>query len=323
MKLTYNMIFRILQKNFTMIAGREKNYFIDNSQRIAATFDKELSTITMYYSFEKNSYEIWNHHGKVAIAFARDFNVNNKICDVICIEGLCGAYNDFYLEEDFCLETTNNSEMRYLFEKEVSLQKKFEAKSYQEKIAILEAYTGAKFSGANIEGIQLFPDSDKYALGNCGSLSSKNGIASFDICGEIEVENMKINQQRDGYDVNIINCKGQQKDTNYKDVYAFYRRKNDWNYKEGYNTAGSYETRDFTERRKNSTIDQEAIHISKVFLDAVYEKEKQSLNAKRLQMIYALNVLLNDKDLARKYVETNYAFNTRICDLKKQRIKRR
>lgn len=330
MKLTYEMIFSILNSKYGLVKGEEKDYFLDDSGRIVATIDKNL--ITMFYSFPSHSREIWNHEGNVAIAFARDFNVNGQICDILCIEGLCGACNDFSIHEDFSIDTMNNGEMRYLLDKnENPLQKQFEAMSYKERISVLESSTGAQFTGANIEGVQLFADSDKYALGNCGHLSSHNGIASFDICGVVKVDNMVVNKKYDGYDINNINFKNIQKDTNYKEIYKYYRQENDWYYdkEKGYNTAGSYETRAFTERRRYSTVDKDAIHTPKTtkivfnsILDPIYENGNQSLNAKRLQMIYTLNLLLNNKKMSTDYVSSHYNFNVRNCDMVRQRVKR-
>ncbi len=310
-----------------MVSGKKKNYFIDKEERIVATIDKNLSSITMFYSYRQHSRNIWNHHGKVAIIFARDFNVNEKCCDILCIEGLCGACNDFELYEDYYLGTTNNEEMRNLLEKEISLQNQFETKPYQEKITILETLKGAKFTGANIKGIQLFEDSEKYALGNCGFLFSKNGIAEFDICGVIKIENMVVNQQDNGYDINVINIKGTKENTNYEEIYNFYRNENDWHYKDGFNTSGSYETRAYTERRKYSTVDKEAIHIDEstlkmILLDEIYEKKSKSLNSKRLCMINTLSQLLHNKKVAEEYVATHYDFAIRNCELKRQRVKK-
>lgn len=327
MKLTYEKIFTILYSKFELVVGKEKNYFLDEKQRIVATWDRKLSLITMFYDFPKHSKEIWNHYGKVAIGFAKDFNVNGQICDIFCIDGLCGALNDFIMKEDFSIDMMNNSEMRYLLDdNKNSLQKQFELLSYNKKVSILESLTGATFKGASIEDIQLFKESEKYALGNCGYLTARNGLASFEICGIVKVKNIVVNSKKDGYDVNIINFKNIQKKPNYKQVYDYYRSKNDWYYEAGYNTVGSDKTRAFIERRSYSTVDADAIHIPKdaynFMLDPIYEKDNQSLNAKKLQMIHDLSLLLKNKKEATEYVTSHYNFNLRKCDLKRQRIKK-
>lgn len=330
MKLTYEIIYSILNSKFKLVKGEEKDYFLDDLGRIVATIDTNL--ITMFYSFPPLSGEIWNHEGKVAVAFAHNFNVNGRLCDVFVIDGLCGAFNDFRMHEDFFIDEINNSEMRYLLNNDKnSLQKQFETMSYKDRITLLGASTGANFTGANIKGIQIFEDGEKYSLGSCGQLSSHNGLASFDICGVVKVDNMVVNKERYGsYDINIINCNNV-KDPNYKEIYKYYRRENDWHYDKegGYNTCGSAEIRAFTERRKYSTIDKTAFHISTptknvfdLMLDPIYKNDNQSLNAKRLQMIYTLNLLVNNKKLSSEYVSSHYNFNVRNCDLVRQRTKR-
>lgn len=195
MKLTYERISSILNSKFNIIEGEQKHYFVDKTNKVVATFDNNLNTITMFYDFPDHSREIWNHDGKVAIIFAKDFTVNGNLCDILCIDGLCGASNDFILYKNYYIEIMNNSEMRYLFEKKKTLQKLFATLSYKKRISVLE-----KFTGANIEGIQLFPDGEDYALGNCGNLSSENGIANFYICGVIKVKDMVVNRKENGYE---------------------------------------------------------------------------------------------------------------------------
>lgn len=319
MKLTYEIILKVLSSNYTFVEGKEKNYFLDDSNRIVATIDENL--ITMFYDFPALSREIFNHFGKVAVAFAKDFNVNGQICDVLCIGGLFGG-NDFIMNKDFFIGTKYNVEMKHLLDSnENLLQKQFEALNYEEKISVLEESTGA-----NIDGIQLFREVNESELGNCGHLSATNGIASFDICGVIQATNIVVKKVYKVYDINIINFKNIHQKPNYEEVYNFYRQKNDWHYNTGYKTAGSKETRDFTERRRYSTVDIDSIHIRepimlKSVLDSIYENGNQSLNAKKLQMIYILNSLLKNRE-SEDYVSSHYNFNVRNCDLRKQKVKR-
>lgn len=324
MKITYEKILEILNSKFKLVKGKKKSYFLDDSERIVATVDKNL--ITMFYDFPKHSREIWNHEGKVAVAFVKNFNVNGQICDVVCTHGLCGACNDFTLHDNYFIDDTNNTEMRYLLDvNDNSLQKKFESLSYEEKIDVLETFTGAKFTGANISGIQLFPSSERYRLGNCGHLTAKNGIAKFDIFGQVEVNNIVISK-KDSFDLNIIDLKNEYQSVNYKKVYDFYREKYAWYYSpNGY--AFSEDIRAFIDRRKNSTVDEDAIHFSQPrydLLDEIYINGKQSLNSKRMQMIYTLKSLLKIKRTsAVNYVSSHYDFQLRNCDLTNQRAKTR
>lgn len=325
MKITYDKIFSILNSNFKLVNGQRKNYFLDNSNRIVATIDENL--ITMFYDFPELSREIWNHEGKVAIAFARNFNINGQLCDILLIDGLCGTFNDFIMNKDFFINITTNSEMRCLLgNHENSLQKQFEELSYEEKIAILKKVKGADFTGAKIDGIKLFSDGAEYKLGNCGYLSSTNGIASFNICSEIKVDNMVVNKKQNGIDINIIDVKKTKKKANYSELYNLYRQENDWYYNLGYKTAGSLETRAFTERRRYATVDKDAIHITKQVIkdafDPIYEKSNQSLNAKRLQMLYILNLFLENKKESENYVSSHYNFNIRNCDFRKLKVKK-
>lgn len=320
--ITYEKIFSILNSKFELVMGKQKNYFLDYEQRIVATIDK--NSITMFYDFPEESREIWNHYGKVAITFVKNFNVNGQICDVLCINGLCGAANDIIIDENFSIDRTNNIEMRNLLHNDKkSLQQQFEDLGYGKRILILKKLIGANFKGARIDDIQLFESSEEYMLGNCGYLSSNDGVASFDIGGIVKFNNMVTNRiYKDGYDINIINFKSIYQKVNYGEVYDFYRRKNDWYYNAGYKTAGSLETRNFTERRKTSTVDVDSIHISKYMLDIIYNNRSKSLNAKRLQMIYILNLLLNDKKKSEDYISSSYNFSVRNCDIIKQKVKR-
>lgn len=318
MYITYERIFSILNSKFNLVTGQKKYYFLDKSNRIVASIDGNL--ITMFYDYQDHSREIWNHHGKVAITFAKNFNVNGQLCDILCIDGLCGACNDFVMNRDFFIKTTNNEEIRHLLDNHGnSLQKQFESLNYKEKIAVLEKVKGATFKGANISGIQLFGDNTKYKLGNCGHLSSANGIASFDICGEMQIHNIIVNNKMvDGFDINIINFKNICQKPNYEEVYNFYRQENDWCYNFGYNTVNSEKTRAFTERRRYSTVDENSIHFPKSeLLDPIYENGTQS----QLQMLYILNSLL-DKQEAEKYISSHYNFNIRNFDLNKQKVKK-
>lgn len=78
------------------------------------------------------------------------------------------------------------------------------------------------------------------------------------------------------------------------------------------------------EKRKDSTVDRNFIYIpeSMSVLETFYENGNHSLNAKRLQMIYTLNSLLDDKRKSKDYVLSHYNFNTRNCDLVKQKVKK-
>ena len=77
MVIASEMIFSALNSKFNLVTSEKKNYFLDDSQRILATIDKNL--IVMFYDIPSLSREIWNHKGKVAIAFARNFNVDDQI----------------------------------------------------------------------------------------------------------------------------------------------------------------------------------------------------------------------------------------------------
>lgn len=323
MEINYDIIYGILNSKFNLVKGEIKDYFFNNSQQVVATVDKNL--ITMFYSFPEGSREIWNHHGIVIIGFAKDININGISCDILCINGLCGDRNDFVLNGNSIINTIHNSEMLNILNgNKTSLQSLFESLTDSEKVAVFEIITDAKAKGANLEGVLLFDDGSYQKIGSCGNLSLENGLASFDICGILKLNNMVVtNKAYYSYDINIIKFKK----VNYDEIYKFYSKKNDWYYNNSYKTCSSAETRAFTERRKYSTVDSDSVHISypdelKYLLDTIYESGNRSLNSKRLQMIYVLSIILNDKRKAMSYIDSYYNFNIRKCDLNKQKEKK-
>ena len=171
--------------------------------------------------------------------------------------------------------------------------------------------TGASFKGAKIDGIKLFTSK----IASCGQIHSSNGIASIKISDEMVIDNIKVNKKYDGFDLNVININGINPNFDYKKVYNFWRQKNDWAYTPGFNKSESYQTREWTERRKKSTVDKDAIfYIGNPYshiLDPIYYDSKSSLNARRLQMKYVLSQIASNPDEILK----DYNFNIREVDV--------
>lgn len=310
MRATYDEIVSVLNAHFHLVKGEEKDYFFDDAKRVVATIDENL--ITMFYDFPKCSSKLWTNIGKVAVAFARNFNVNGHICDVLCIDGLNGTCNDLTMKKNCTIYATNNSEISYrlLDDDKDSIRIK----------KILKEFESSIISGVaikplfNIDDIQLLDDRDGYKLGNCGNILVINGFASFDINGALKFDKVVVSP----IDSNVIDLKNIYPRLNCKEVYSLYRREN------GYYSFG-YRTASLAEKRK-STVGVDSVHIitddTLSTLDAIYKNGDQSLNAKRLQMIYMLNILLNDKRKSTDYVCSHYDFNVRKCDLTRQRVKR-
>ena len=356
----YNIIYSILNSKFELVKGDIKDYFYDEQGQIVATVDEK--SITMFYSFPECSREIWNHNGKVAISFAKDFNINGRISDIIFIDGLCGASNDVHLHEDYAINTGVNSEMVTN-----PAQKAFNKLSNEEKIRILEKRTGCKATGANLRNVCLFGSDER--IGNCGNLYSSEESVSFDICGLIQFENCravdyteKIAEEYrlfypfvyrinpDEQTINIISKK-EQKDTNYDEIYKYYRKINDWHYKADYNTAGSSDTRDYVSSKRRQTIDERVVHknvqisfapelIREILENQIFElytsSEQRSLNSTRLliakkikDFITELKSTCNCADVhiyVNKCVNSilkDYNFNQRKVDITKKSKKQK
>ena len=312
MSITYDKILNHLNKKYTVISKNKKNYFINNERKVVASYDNH--SISMYFEISKDSDEIHNHNGIAIATFAKDFQVNDRIADIIILEGLVGACNDAKIVGNYAYLLNNNCELRELFETN-SRQKQFDSLPYEERIKLLNELTGASFDGAKIDGIQLFSPESEPKLSSCGQIYASNGVASIKLSDEIVIENIKINEQIDGFDLNIINIKGNNPNVNYTQVYNFWRHENDWMYNLGFSTAGSYETREWTERRKNSIVDEDSIFIIgnpyKHILDSIYYDSKSSLNARRLQMKHVLSQLVaNPNDMLK-----DYDFNKREIDV--------
>ena len=148
----YDMILNTLISKFKYVEGKKKNYFFDEDECLVATVDQK--SITMFYSFPKCNREIFNHKGRVAVSFVKDFNLNGDVCDIIYISGLCGACNDVRVHEDYAISTDVNNEIwDYL-------------PDYDDD------------------------ECDK-KFGNCGYLTSQDSHVSFDICELIHFKNCR------------------------------------------------------------------------------------------------------------------------------------
>lgn len=208
----------------------------------------------------------------------------------------------------------NNNELKNLFDTNYR-QKQFDSLAYEEKIKLLEELTGASFEGAKIDGIQLFTSDKEAKIAPCGQIYSSNGIASIKISDEMVIDNIKVNKKDDGFDLNVININGINPNFDYKKVYNFWRHEYDLEYSNSFNNSDFYETIEWTERRKKSTVDKDSIfYIGNPYshiLDPIYYDSKISLNARRLQMKYVLSQIASNPDEILK----GYDFNIREVDV--------
>jgi hypothetical protein len=262
--IMYDIIYNTLNSKFTLINGKEKDYFYDNEGKIAATVDEK--SITMFYDFPKNNYEIWNHKGKVGVSFVKDFNLNGNLHDIIFIEGLCGACNDIIIHENYAISTSVNNEMT-----KNPKQRKFNMLTNDEKCKTLEKITGCKALGANLQGALLYNHDEIF--GNCGTIVSQNHCADFDICGLIQFKNCMTNDytrwnwnhnypkkpNHNEKTINTVAFKGKT-NTDYEEIYNYFREKENWSFTTGYKTAGSDERRAYVNSKKYQTIDENAIN---------------------------------------------------------------
>jgi len=286
----YSIIFNILSSKFTFVENDDKSYFYDRNGAVVATVTD--NAITMFYSFPECSHEIWNHEGKVAITFVKDFNVNDKVCDIFYIHGLCGACNDIEVVKDFAIDTVPN----YNMGKKDPRQEFIDNLSNEEKIKLFEKATGCIATGANLEGAHFF--GKKPELGNCGKLVSKNGYADFDICGIITIKNCKVSGYGDRYreensknqSINLVKY-SYTKETDYKEIIEYYMKKYKWNYTVGINNAGTPDVMRFVNERRYSTINKRGINsqleivLSKQFYKGVYDEDLKIVVA-RIKEIY-------------------------------------
>lgn len=293
-KNIYNNILLTIRNRFKEIKGKEKNYFIDDEGRIVATLANNI--ITMYYSVSPDI--IWNHKNHIAVSIVKDFNVNNKVHDVMYINGLCGSTNDVKLIENYFIETYFNRELYYLPLNDLNLLSK---KNY--------FYT-------SINETQNF--------GSCGNLIVDGNQIILDICGEFIIDNIDrhLISRTNNFDLFILSPSIQNQDLNYKEIYEYHKKRHNWYYNNGKRTAGSKEKRMFDERRKESTVDKvEYANVRLLennLIDQIYYSELlKSLNSKRLQMMY---VLMNNYGYNKKQaldILNEYDFNIRNVDVKR------
>ena len=326
MKVTYDSILNLLSKKYSVISKEKKNYFVNENGEVVASYNKDY--ISMLFDFPACSREIWNHEGKVVVTFAKDFQVNSYVADVIILEGLCGTENDTEVIGNRTYSTISNEEI-YNINGKSPLQEKFESLPYEEKIKMLEEITGATFTGANIDGLRIsFGDEKEPTYGSCGFINSNNGIANIEIYGEkdIDIRNIKVSDHmfHNDFVVNVMNIKAKSKNFDYNNVYEFWRKKNDWYYTIGRKNVSSPSIIKWTERRRYSTVDKSAINIVgnpyKTYLDPVYYNSKISMNARRLQMMSMLSELVPKRKIAS--IMDSYDFNLRNIDVNKQLRKR-
>ena len=314
MKISYDSILNLLNKNYSVISKDKKNYFINDKGEIVASYNK--NSISMFFDFPAESREIWNHEGRVVLTFAKDFQVNSYVADVLFLEGLCGATNDTEVIENYAYFTVNNHEL-YNINGDNKLQEKFDSLPYEERIKILEEITGASFKGAKIDGIRLFKPEKETTYGSCGFIYSKNGIADITILDEIYIHNIKVCDIVDhlNFVVNVINVKEINEDFDFDRVYEFWRKKNDWYY-----NSDEQDLTKWTERRKDSTIDESEINIVgnpyKCLLDPIYYNSKGSINTRKLKMKAILSRIAPNSKIPS--ILDSYDFNLRSVDVKKQ-----
>lgn len=286
----YDIIYNILESKFELMKGKKKNYFYDENNQLVATIDK--NSITMFYSFPKYDRDIWNHNGKVAVSFIKNFNFDGYVCDAIYIKGLCGTCNDIKIHKDYAVFDTHNIEIT-----ENQKQRKFNMLSNKDKCKFLEK-KGFKIKDAYLEGVRLYESNGQ--LGNCGTLMSSCGRVTFDICGLIKIKNCisadyvyKTNINENETPLNLISL-NKRKETDYNTIYIYHRRKETWHFNKGYDTAGSDRVRKYVQSKKNQVISKDAINSNVSILLTDYIKEQisnistksecSSLNSKKLLM---------------------------------------
>lgn len=330
MDIKYDNILNLLKKKFKIISKKEKNYFVNDKNEVVATYDD--NSISMFFNFPKESRTLWDHEGFIVATFAKKFQVNDTIADIIILEGLYGACNDARIIDNCVYETYNNNELRDIFETNYD-QEKFDKLPYEERIMILEKMTGAKLEGAKIDGIRLFGSGKEAKISSCGTIESSNGYASIEILNEMRIDGIKVNEKYDGFDLNILNIYGKNTDFDYNKCYRYWRQENDLYYTDGiywgqendlYYTDDRYDTDSlevisFTERRKYSTVDEDSIfYIGNPYahiLNDIYYNSKSSLNSRRLQMKFLLSQIASAIDLNKSLKD--YSFNKRKVDVYK------
>lgn len=317
MSITYNSILEELNKKYHIYSKRDKDYYLNENGEIVASYDN--NSISMYFDFPEESLEIMNHKGRVIATFAKDFQVNDIVADVIILEGLYGACNDSKIVDNFAYETFVNHELDDFYDSNKK-QKVFESLPYEKRKEILEKLTGATFEETNIDRITLFMP-QKMQFASCGEINSHNGIAQIKLSDNLIIDGIKVSKKSIGYDINVLNIKKINSDFDYRNVYDYWKQYKGWYYTTRRNNVSSQEIIEWTERRKNSTIDSAAIHYIgnpySYITDPIYYDSKSLLNARRLQMQHILSQIAPKESIAE--LMSSYNFNTRENDIQKSR----
>lgn len=243
MNLTYQLLYETLAKKYNL-NQRNGNYcFTDDNGNVVAIID--FNKIVMYYHVAPEI--IWNHKNTVAVAFVKDLNVNGKLCDVISIFGLCGSINDISIIKNFGIVQDCNTAI-------------FSSSYDYEKHEELEQSLKEISDNTSINISRVIFNEMKESFGSCGTLEVKNDKVNLEICNKIYINNLSYSKSSwEGLDINIINIKNKVS-TNYDEIYAYYRKENDWYYNAGYDNVDSAQMRQFTEAKKYSTFDKSKIH---------------------------------------------------------------
>ena len=257
MTINYDNILDQLNKKFTLVSREGKNYFLNNENAVVACYDD--NSISMFFEYPEYDRQLHTNKGLAVATFVKDFQVNEQIADVIILDGLNGAWNDTKIVGNYAYICCINDELRD-FCGTNEKQRQFDQLPYEKRIEVLEKLTGASFKGAKIDGIRLFGNGKEDSkISSCGVIRISDGIASIELSDEMTINGIKVNKKYHGFDLNIVRINGKNPDFDYKVVYDFWRQENDWHYTVGRRNVSSGEVIEWTEGRKNGTVDEESI----------------------------------------------------------------
>lgn len=276
--MKYNTVLKLMERNYKKEIQNGVTYFMNEYDKVVAINNSKRNLLVLYvYSSDRI---VWNHHGIVAVAIAKDFklihNYEVRVADVIVMRGLCGACNVF--------ERIANTHLELDSANYLSLADDDNDESYNfvEPIQIIDMgiLTSSQFSSANLKGalISVTVRDANGTIGNAPYVVGKglvkgrkigamgimknSKLISLDIGVEFDMSALALNSySRDShlfYDDNLVygvisykklsrkaKKKKNKRKISTKDytVYQYLRSENSWYWNEGFRTTGSEYTR--------------------------------------------------------------------------------
>lgn len=260
--MNFNCIERRLNRWYSQVTENGVTYYLNKDGQTVATKANKL--IVMYFFDNKF---IWNHNDVVAVAVAKDFVLTKEcrktIADVVVVNGLCGSTNTIIRKSNQLLSVDSSEQLAFNDDYAVDIVGPYEI--INKGILDSKQFSTCELEGALIDvqvrdatgSIKTVPYivgkgvvSAPRIIGTLGKVLD-NGVFKFDKGLELIIPKCLHYYEFDNLVYGILSVKAgrnskkhpkfiQKKD--YK-VYSCLRKKHNWHYTYGFNTAGSAETR--------------------------------------------------------------------------------